>query len=978
MTGRAGRVRFPRLPRRGLGLTREGVGAVVVIAAFFTIFFWPATLAGKLFVTGDSLVYSYPLRMAAWDAVRAGTLPLWTPLLLSGYPLLSMAQLGLGYPLTWPYLFLPGHWAEQLYVLAPYLLAPAFIYVYAREVGRSRPASLLAGLSFTFGGMMAGGIGSNGMLPNAVMWLPLMLVAAERSRKGRFLPCLIGATAAYSMSVLSGIGQGIVYSGVIALAYGSFLGLIPPGSSDEPGGSPFRPREWLRPRRWRPLAVCVGGVLLAAGVAAFQILETSRAQRRSIRSELSYEVFSGGAFTPLVTWKYLLTPFHNYNFEVTTYVAPLAVLMALAAVIAALRSPRANPRVFFWLGVAVLAWLLMLGDGTPLYRLAYRIPFVNRFRIPWRHAYEWTLAIAALSAYGWDLAGARVARGVKAGVRPRRGDDAIGVAALAGAALVCFGWRRAAQTPAAPGAAFTHTGLTEPGWLLWKAGFTLLILVAAYWGWRRVSPRWSGLVLSGAVALACFPEAYISVAHGWFPLARPASYFTGASPSARFLQQFPPEQNRIYTSIASVFQLDLPRGEPHNLSVLRGFHNAAGYEPLMPRRYSDAFGNDGLFGTPALSSPLDRNLIDPRSRVLDVLNAKLMVEYYGPPKTVEKFGARFAVDDNRVDVAPGTSVDLTGSAAAVDSLSFVTTLANTGSLADGETVAKVTLWGADGGVQERELKAGRDTSEWAYDNPSVRRSMRHARAPIYESQPRDGRGGVSAHRYWSRFALDRRAPVERVRIANVARQAQLIVIKATLYDAAGAASSLLTLRPPEHWRKIYDRDDVAIYHNGRALPRAWLVAQAEAVTGEEALRRIRGEGGEFDPSETALLEATPAALRGLPGGRLGADSWARVARHRHNRLVIETQADRPTVLVVSESHYPGWEATVDGRESSILTANYLLRGVLLPAGAHRVEMRYTAPAARAGAMISALTILGLSAAFGVSVWRRPGSLMAET
>ncbi|HEY0406808.1 MAG TPA: YfhO family protein, partial [Pyrinomonadaceae bacterium] len=69
----------------------------------------------------------------------------------------------------------------------------------------------------------------------------------------------------------------------------------------------------------------------------------------------------------------------------------------------------------------------------------------------------------------------------------------------------------------------------------------------------------------------------------------------------------------------------------------------------------------------------------------------------------------------------------------------------------------------------------------------------------------------------------------------------------------------------------------------------------------------------------------------------------------------------PTVLVVSEANYPGWAATVDGQPTPVHTADFLLRGVALTAGAHRVEMRYTAPAARNGAMLSALTLLGLAA-----------------
>src|SRR6266550_1569185 len=50
------------------------------------------------------------------------------------------------------------------------------------------------------------------------------------------------------------------------------------------------------------------------------------------------------------------------------------------------------------------------------------------------------------------------------------------------------------------------------------------------------------------------------------------------------------------------------------------------------------------------------------------------------------------------------------------------------------------------------------------------------------------------------------------------------------------------------------------------------------------------------------------------------------------------------------------------RQAPIVTTDFLLRGVALPPGSHRVEMRYTAPAARTGAFISVfslLVILGL-------------------
>ena len=167
------------------------------------------------------------------------------------------------------------------------------------------------------------------------------------------------------------------------------------------------------------------------------------------------------------------------------------------------------------------------------------------------------------------------------------------------------------------------------------------------------------------------------------------------------------------------------------------------------------------------------------------------------------------------------------------------------------------------------------------------------------------------------------------------------------------------------WESVYDRDGVEIIKNRRALPRVWLVADAEAVDGEEALRRISGESEHpFDPRRTALLEVAANELPSLPGGPISPDASARLLEEEPNRLVIETQSVTPALLVVSEVIYPGWVATVDGRTTPIHATNFILRGIAVPAGTHRVELRYTAPAARNGALISMLS-LGLIGALAV-------------
>jgi hypothetical protein len=922
----------------------------LLIPIFFVLFFWPATLAGRFFVGGDALVYSYPLRTAMWEMIRHGQLPLWTPTLLSGYPLLSMAQLGLGYPLTWFYLVLPGYAAEQIYVLAPFLLAPIFTYAYARQIGRSRAASLLAGLSFGFGGMMASFIGTFGFLTNAVAWLPLALVAIERARTHSFWRCLLLMTFSFTMAVLTGVGQGILYVGILAAAYSCVCSLVVPPLGGMVASERFRLKAM--PRTFTPLLVCLAGMFLAIGLSAFQILETMQAQRLSIRSKLSYEVFSAGSFNGYGVWKSFVAPLYNYH-EVTSFITPLAALLAIFAIATSFKER--DWRILFWLVVAVTGLLLMLGDHTPLYWWVYRLPLVNLFRVPSRHAFEWSFALAMLAAFGWDAATAFFAR--RAVVW--RFDWLVGVGLVLACTVVGFVWWRATRPIA--GSPIQHTGMLESTWLMWKLSFTLLIALAAIWCWRMAASRQRSVLLTAVVLVTCFVEPYILLHRWWFHFAKPSSYYTRGSPPSQFLQKYPPQENRIYTSVTPGYSFDLPRTEPHNITARRGFHNAAGYEPLMLARYDKAFGNGGQFSTPNFSAPLDRQILNPDWRVLDLLNVRFLVEFSSGPSTfTEKDGARFAAAEIAIELKPKEKVSLTG-AAMMDTLTIVSVLANSGDLRDGQPVAQINFISADGRIITRELEAGRDSAEWAHERADVKQTIRHQLARIFDTRPGDG---FPVYRYWSRFDLGERVNVDRIEISNIAANASLIVSNASAYDSDGNGAYSLSQALPEHWRKIYGQDSVQIYENLRAMPRAWLVPKIKAVGPEEALKTIRGESKlPVDPRQIALVDMSefpsPAVntMSGSQNGEFETAPQSRVTDYEANHLSIETTADKQAMLVVSEINYPGWKATVDGTPATIYPADYLLRGVIVPAGLHRVEMRYTAPAGRTGGVISALALL---------------------
>jgi uncharacterized membrane protein YfhO len=80
-------------------------------------------------------------------------------------------------------------------------------------------------------------------------------------------------------------------------------------------------------------------------------------------------------------------------------------------------------------------------------------------------------------------------------------------------------------------------------------------------------------------------------------------------------------------------------------------------------------------------------------------------------------------------------------------------------------------------------------------------------------------------------------------------------------------------------------------------------------------------------------------------------------QHYENSLVtLTTSAKHESILVLTDSFYPGWKAYIDGTETEILRANHFYRAVRLPGGKHQVEFRYKPQSFQIGAMISFLTV----------------------
>ena len=154
----------------------------------------------------------------------------------------------------------------------------------------------------------------------------------------------------------------------------------------------------------------------------------------------------------------------------------------------------------------------------------------------------------------------------------------------------------------------------------------------------------------------------------------------------------------------------------------------------------------------------------------------------------------------------------------------------------------------------------------------------------------------------------------------------------------------------------------------RPIPRARLVSHVvlaadppAGFTPAEANAALAA----IDQTTTAILHHAPLPALD-PAGPLGT---ATIARDRPGSIEIETDAPAPRLLVLSESHYPGWRVEVDGRPVDLLRVDYDFQGCPVGPGKHRVAFRFDPESARDGLRLSALGLALVLATFAWSLAR---------
>ncbi len=959
------------------------------------IYFYPAVTGRVIFAMGDAWTYSLPLRVLTGEMLRRGTLPLWNPHTFAGMPLLAAVQPGVLYPPNWLFAILPPGAAMNAVTIMAYHLSLGGTFLFARALSLGRLAALIAAVSFTFGGFML----SHPEMTNyiaAAAWLPWLLLATEKLSRSRSWRAawrwVMAGSAMIALQCYAGLPQATWQTLLICGPYFLFRLSVEARkafstktheesrSAERPLSCfvIFRVPSWMkslvRKRRSQDRLIPLRRYVLSVGLmsvcglllSAVQLLPTIELQQQGERAAIPYEAFAAYPLAPRFLLTLLVPYFYGggwpplyhlggwdewwllrYGYG---YVGLSGLLLVLAAWFAPGQAKRQS-QVWFWTLTGGAALLLSFGDDLPfgLNHWLYRVPVFNLFRASYRHLLEFTFAAAMLAGCGLD--GLRRLKRASAQRIVMR-SSAVLVTLLLAVTLTFLFFTAHLGAPAQPQRAGLVSAEILIPWLMCGLSLAGVLCYA----------RRQNVVTSAALMVIVLLDL---ASFGWFTYWRTVddSLVSRLQDSAAVTAIKAREP--VLHSFRVISQAAWPFGENYaaigyaNLAGVSGLQSVTGYDPLYLQRAAVMAGNLDLF-----AMLRDRRATGPEDQRLNLLNVKYLVRERSSLKDerrhrVERDGEIYYDGIfSELRLEPGLNADLEADGATATELELISAAFGVAHYADGTPVVSVRLHTRDGRVIEKEVQAGRDTSEWAFERADLRQNIRHRRATVIQSwQASSDQGSFTAHRYLARFSFERTA-IDHVEMKYLLPDGALTIQRARLVDRATGIETPLDRQrlSPQRWKLIGSDGEAELYENLKALPRAWFVKETLKLSEADMLHTITSgrlpDGRQFDPAQTALVEADIPLPQADNAG-------ISITRYEPQRIELQVRNQQPGFIVLSEIDYRGWEAWIDGVKTPIHRTDYALRGISVPAGQHRIEFVYRPLSFSVGVMAAISAVIFL-------------------
>lgn len=975
-------MKFNRFRSFILLITHHSLLIPIVIVALTLVFFHRLAFSGMILARGDVYAYFYPYWSVRNAALLAGQIPLWSPELFMGVPLLANSQLGTFYPPNWLVAGLTPPQGVTISILMHMAWAMLGVYMLAQRTLRlAAIPALLAAALFGLGGNLGAKVENINQL-QALAWMPWLFLVLYRAVASEGVQLnapsgtrLRGSVIGSRQTVLLGMGLALqllaghpqtVFITLVGLfVYGTSLSVTLPRRAANSEKKSRRddqldpPPHQLPPPtqredtkavlgRWkpenlrlplslsllRPLLILVLAGVLAGLLAVPQLAPTLELAGSSNRSGgLNPQQAMAFSWNPFVIGRGLLPSYDGLLFgEYIAYVGIIGLGLALMGM-----GTKQNAA---WIAVLVVGVALALGLYNPLYWTLAELPGFSFFRVPARWLALFALAAALLAGVGLQ----RLAEGE----RPRRRLYGLMLIVIGGLAAASFLTDRMAMDVIGPA---LPTARTLAGW-----GIGLVVLLGGMYLLPRLGRRYGAALLCALAILELFLASRVLAYNEVTP---PDTYsaqrFTISQMRAYAAEQEPP--GRLLSISRLLFDLgDLAaltaryRAEgmsdlairialvatkmretlAPNLPLAWGVPSIDGFDGgLLPTGYYTQF-------TALLLPPGELRTIDGRLREV-LAREECRGACLPDQRWLNLTNTRYLITDKvydlwHEDVAYDTQFEV--------------------SLGAGESISirAVPDFTADAINVLCEEDCSPDVIFTYRDGSSERlRPMTNGRIDRY---------------VWTQLRATAARAATAIRIG--ARDQAVRVRAMTLVDMRTGAFQQLTLGP---WKRVLS-SDIKVYENLDVQPRAFVVRDVvflpDTWDGSEMALNLMREPN-FNPAARAVIHDDGIAGTVGAGARhalpLRSPTESTITIYTAERVEIQVQTPERAYLILTDAYYPGWHATVNGQPAVIQRADVMFRAVPVPAGESTVVFEYRpgwwplAPVIGAAAWAAALVMV---------------------
>lgn len=129
----------------------------------------------------------------------------------------------------------------------------------------------------------------------------------------------------------------------------------------------------------------------------------------------------------------------------------------------------------------------------------------------------------------------------------------------------------------------------------------------------------------------------------------------------------------------------------------------------------------------------------------------------------------------------------------------------------------------------------------------------------------------------------------------------------------------------------------AVYEFAGALPKASLYPAWTVVTNDaQALKDLASPG--FNPRTNLFVHGEPGIS---PSGGTNFQGTVKTVSYWPTKIELAASNNAPAILLYNDKLDAGWHLTIDGKPAEFVRANYIMRGIPLPAGQHSIVMHYS-------------------------------------